>query len=45
MRPLGPSQCRDFGSFYETLSDNSIVSENNIIGMAVTKNKIYMKFY
>lgn len=43
-KPYGYAN-RDFGSFYETLSDNSIVSENNIIGMAVTKNKIYMKFY
>lgn len=36
---------REFGQFYfESRSDNSIISGNNVIGMAVTKKKIFMKF-
>ena len=36
---------REFGQFYfESRHDNSIISGNNLIGLAVTKKKIYMKF-
>ena len=36
---------REFGQFYfESRSDNSIISGNNLIGLAVTKKKIYLKF-
>ena len=36
---------RDYGQFYtESFSDNSILSINNLIGVAVTKKKIYLKY-
>ena len=36
---------RNFGIFYEfDWRDNSILSNNNLVGIAVTKKKIYMKY-
>ena len=36
---------RSFGSFYEVSRvDGSILSQSNVVGMAVTKKKVYLKF-
>ena len=36
---------RNFGIFYEfSRADNSILSNNNLVGMAATTKKIYLKF-
>lgn len=42
-RPFGMAN-REFGMFYERGSDNSLLSQTNLVGVAVTKRKIYMKF-
>lgn len=36
---------RDFGAFYVEARDGTILSGSNLIGIAVTKNKVYMKVY
>ena len=42
-RPFGMAN-RESGLFYEHGPDRSLLSQNNLVGVAVTKNKIYMKF-
>lgn len=43
-RPFG-YVTRSFGSFYEvSRADGSILSQSNVIGIAVTSKKVYMKF-
>lgn len=43
-RPYGYVS-RSFGSFYEVSRvDGSILSQSNVVGMAVTKKKVYLKF-
>jgi hypothetical protein len=44
-RPYGYAN-RDFGQFYEFSRDgNQILSLHNLVGLAVTKHKIYLKFF
>ena len=42
-RPFGMAN-RESGMFYEYGPDRSLLSQNNLVGVAVTKRKIYMKF-
>lgn len=42
-RPYGSAN-RENGVFYSVAPDGSLLSQNNVVGVAVTRNKIYMKF-